>query len=58
MINKLKDKLLKVWNVLNGSDKNLDGKVDIHDKMIAAKRKAPSAPRIPRKHNQRKNRRK
>jgi len=29
----------KVWNVLNGSDKNWDGSVDIHDKMIAAEQK-------------------
>jgi hypothetical protein len=30
----------KIRNVLNGSDKNWDGSVDIHDKMIAAKQKS------------------
>ena len=24
----------KAWNILNGSDKNWDGNVDIHDKMM------------------------
>jgi hypothetical protein len=50
MVNKIKDKLKKVWNILNGSDKNMDGKVDIHDAMLAAKQKTSS----PRKNNQRK----
>jgi|TARA_R110000824_G_scaffold292422_2_gene480858 hypothetical protein len=30
----------KIRNVLNGSDKNWDGSVDIHDKMVAAKQKS------------------
>jgi len=30
----------KIKNVLNGSDKNWDGSVDIQDKMIAAKQKS------------------
>ena len=30
----------KIRNVLNGSDKNWDGSVDITDKMIAAKQKS------------------
>ena len=30
----------KAWNILNGSDKNWDGNVDIHDKMMTAKEKS------------------
>jgi|TARA_Y100000015_G_C2388626_1_gene88872 hypothetical protein len=33
----------KVWNILNGSDKNWDGTVDIHDKMIAAEEKTQTS---------------
>ena len=37
-----KDKNLdgKVWNIVSGKDKNLDGKVDIKDAMLAAQQKA------------------
>ena len=48
MVEKIKDKLRKVWNILNGSDKNMDGKGDIHDAMLAAEQKT-KAYRIPRK---------
>jgi hypothetical protein len=37
---KQKRRLTKIRNVLNGSDKNWDGSVDIHDKMVAAKQKS------------------
>ena len=37
---KLKEQALKVWNMINGKDKNLDGKVDIKDAMLAAEQKA------------------
>ena len=40
MVNKFKEQALKVWNMVNGKDKNLDGKVDIHDAMLRAKQKA------------------
>lgn len=30
----------KAWNIINGSDKNWDGTVDIQDKMITAKQKS------------------
>ena len=40
MVNKFKEKAKQLWNILNGSDTNLDGKVDIHDAMLKAKRKA------------------
>ena len=30
----------KLWNMINGKDKNFDGKVDIHDAMLEAKQKA------------------
>jgi|TARA_R110001592_G_scaffold9564_1_gene50672 hypothetical protein len=40
MVNKIKETALKVWNIVNGRDKNLDGKVDIHDAMLRAKQKA------------------
>lgn len=33
----------KVWNIINGSDKNWDGTVDIHDKMIAAEEKTKTS---------------
>ncbi len=37
---KIKELARKIWNILNGQDKNFDGKVDIHDKMIEAEEKA------------------
>jgi hypothetical protein len=40
MVNKFKQKAKQLWNMINGTDKNLDGKVDIQDKMIEAKQKA------------------
>ena len=40
MINKFKEKAKKLWNIINGKDKNFDGKVDIHDAMLEAKQKA------------------
>jgi hypothetical protein len=40
MVNKIKETALKVWNMVNGKDKNLDGKVDIKDAMLKAKQKA------------------
>ena len=40
MVKKLKELARKIWNILNGQDKNFDGKVDIHDKMIEAEEKA------------------
>ena len=40
MVNKLKEKAKKLWNMINGKDKNFDGKVDIHDAMLEAKQKA------------------
>ena len=40
MVNKIKETALKVWNIVNGKDKNLDGKVDIKDAMLAAQQKA------------------
>ena len=39
MVNKIKETALKVWNIVNGKDKNLDGKVDIKDAMLAAQQK-------------------
>ena len=40
MVKKLKELARKIWNILKGQDKNFDGKVDIHDKMIEAEEKA------------------
>ena len=40
MVNKFKEKAKKLWNMINGKDKNFDGKVDIHDAMLEAKQKA------------------
>ena len=40
MVNKIKETALKVWNMVNGKDKNFDGKVDIHDAMLKAEEKA------------------
>ena len=37
---KIKELVRKIRNILNGQDKNFDGKVDIHDKMIEAEEKA------------------
>ena len=39
MVKKLKELARKIWNMLNGQDKNFDGKVDIQDKMIDAEEK-------------------
>lgn len=40
MVNKIKEIAFKVWNMINGKDKNFDGEVDIEDAMLAAKQKA------------------
>jgi len=40
MVNKFKQKAKQLWNMINGTDKNLDGQVYIQDKMIEAKQKA------------------
>jgi hypothetical protein len=40
MVKKFKQRAKKLWNMINGKDKNLDGKVDIHDAMLAAEQKA------------------
>jgi hypothetical protein len=40
MVKKLKKLARKILNILNGQDKNFDGKVDIKDKMIEAEEKA------------------
>jgi len=40
MVNKIKETALKVWNIINGKDADMDGDVDIDDAMLKAKRKA------------------
>ena len=35
----IKEKLLKLWNIITCKDKNWDGSVDIKDKMIEAEEK-------------------
>ena len=40
MVNKFKQKVKQLWNMIIGKDKNLDGKVNIEDAMLAAKQKA------------------
>jgi len=40
MVKKFKQRAKKLWNMINGKDKNLDGKVDIKDAMLAAEQKA------------------
>ena len=40
MVKKIKEIALKVWNILNGKDADMDGDVDIEDAMLKAKRKA------------------
>jgi hypothetical protein len=40
MVKKLKELARKILNILNGQDRNFDGKVDIDDKMIEAEEKA------------------
>ena len=40
MVNKIKEIALKVWNIINGKDTDMDGDVDIDDAMLRAKRKA------------------
>ena len=37
---KIKEVALKVWNIINGKDVDMDGDVDIDDAMLKAKRKA------------------
>jgi len=39
MVNKFKQKAKQLWNMINGTDKNLDGKVDIDDAWITARQK-------------------
>ena len=45
MVNKIKETALKVWNIINGKDADMDGDVDIDDAMLKAKRKAKSTKR-------------
>ena len=40
MVEFIKQKFQQIWNILNGSVKNWDGKVDIDDKMIEAQESA------------------
>ena len=40
MVKKVKEIALKVWNIINGKDVNMDGNVDIDDDMLKAKQKA------------------
>ena len=40
MVNKIEEIAFKVWNMINGKDKNFDGEVNIEDAMLAAKQKA------------------
>ena len=40
MVNKIKETALKVWNILNGKDADMNGDVDIDDAWLKAKRKA------------------
>jgi|TARA_B110001450_G_scaffold124300_1_gene117016 hypothetical protein len=40
MVNKFKQKAKQLWNMINGTDKNYDGKVDIDDAMLAARQKS------------------
>ena len=40
MVKKVKEVALKVWNIINGKDADMDGDVDIHDAMLKAERKA------------------
>ena len=42
MIDYIKFKFLKLWNIISGKDKKWDGNVDIKDKMIEAEEKAKS----------------
>ena len=39
VVKKLKELARKILNILNGQDRNFDGKVDIDDKMIEAEEK-------------------
>ena len=39
MIDYIKQKFVKLWNIVSGKDKNWDGSVDIKDKIIEAKNK-------------------
>ena len=40
MVNKFKQKAKQLWNMINGTHKNLDGKVDIDDAWITARQKS------------------
>ena len=40
MVNKIKEIALKIWNILNNKDTDMDGDVDIDDAMLRAERKA------------------
>ena len=40
MVDKVREIALKVWNIINGKDVDMDGDVDIDDAMIIAERKA------------------
>jgi len=40
MVEKIKEIALKIWNILNDKDTDMDGDVDIHDAMLRAERKA------------------
>ena len=42
MVKKIKEIALKIWNVINGKDADIDGDVDIDDAMLRAKLKAKS----------------
>jgi hypothetical protein len=42
MVNKFKERALKAWNMISGKDANMDGEVDIKDKMLQAEQKAKS----------------
>ena len=47
MVKKIKEIALKVWNVINGKDADMDGDVDIDDAMLRAKRKAKNGKKQP-----------
>jgi hypothetical protein len=40
MVNKFKERALKAWNMISGKDADMDGDVDINDKMLQAQQKA------------------
>ena len=45
MVNKFKQKAKQLWNMINGTDKNFDGKVDIDDAMLEARQKSKKRPK-------------